>query len=334
MSAPLFVDEKVVDAPANVWAVRKFSDMVTDVKPAPPQLISDMLYAGGTMMMAGASKSMKSYTMIALGLAVASGDKWLGFKCAPAPVIFLNLELQPFAMEKRVREVAAAMRIEPPDTFMVIHLRGVLVSVDAMEKQLGALLTEHKPGMTILDPHYKISAASGVEENSNDGQGLLLYRLENLICSNGSALCISHHFSKGDKSQTKAMDRAAGGGVLARWGDVMMSITDHEEDGCGVAEFSLRNFKPIDPFGLRWEYPVWERDQSLDPAKLRKPGRPSTGGPDDILQFIQETGSKRLDVVNAAMAAGKGGKSTVQSKIKTLLDKGKIKELSGHLYLL
>jgi hypothetical protein len=114
----------------------------------------------------------------------------------------------------------------------------------------------------------------------------------------------------------------------------MMSITDHEEDGCGVAEFSLRNFKPIEPFGLRWEYPVWERDQSLDPAKLRKPGRPSTGGPDDILQFIQKTGSKRLDVVNAAMSAGKGGKSTVQSKIKTLLDKGKIKELSGHLYLL
>ena len=332
VAEPVGALECSAKADSGGWAVRKASEMAEDVRPAPPELISGMLYSGGTMMMAGASKSMKSYTMIALGLAVASGGEWLGFKCAKAPVLFLNLELQVFAMEARVREVAAAMRIDLPDTFMVVHLRGVLVSVDAIEKQLGALLSAHSPGLVIVDPHYKVSAASGVEENSNDEQGRLLYRLENLICGALSGLCISHHFSKGDKSQTKAMDRAAGGGALARWGDVMMSITDHEEEGCAVAEFSLRNFRPIPAFGLRWDYPLWFRDPRLDPAKLRKPGRPSTGGPDDLIQFVQQSGSSRMDVVNAAMAAGKGGKSTVQSKIKTLLDGGKLREMSGILF--
>jgi hypothetical protein len=83
---------------------------------------------------------------------------------------------------------------------------------------------------------------------------------------------IAHHFSKGDKSQSKAMDRAAGGGALARWPDVVMTLTDHEEEGCATAEFSLRNFAPVAPFVLRWNYPTWTRDDTVNPALLKKTG--------------------------------------------------------------
>lgn len=313
--------------PSAAWTIRRADEMATDIKPAPPELIKGMLYEGGTMMMAGASKSMKSYTMIALGLAVATGSEWLGFKCAKAPVFFLNLELQQFAMEARVREVAAAMKIDPPKDFMTIHLRGQMVGINQIEANLASMLDEYQPGMTIIDPHYKISSASGVEENSNDAQGLLLYRLENLICSRKSSLNISHHFSKGDKSQTKAMDRAAGGGALARWGDVMMSITDHEEEKCTVAEFSLRNFKPIDPFGLRWDYPVWRRDESLDPTKLKKAGR-TTSIPATGLLTSLKNGMTHTEWHKASNMV----QSTFSRKKKELELAGKVKHVSGLFY--
>ena len=215
---------------------------------------------------------MKTYSMIAAGLAVASGGNWFGFRCNSSPVLYLNLELQDFAMASRVKEVARAMGITPPATFYVANLRGKLVDIDALEKQLPEVLRHTGAGLVIIDPHYKISAASRVEENSNDAQGLLLYKLENAVCKQGAALMIAHHFSKGDKSQSKAMDRAAGGGALARWPDVVMTLTDHEEDGCATAEFSLRNFAPVAPFVLRWNYPTWTVDYTIDPALLKKTG--------------------------------------------------------------
>jgi len=58
----------------------------------------------------------------------------------------------------------------------------------------------------------------------------LVAALETLCGLNGTALHISHHFAKGDGSMKNAIDRASGGGVFARWGDVMLTFTPHEED--------------------------------------------------------------------------------------------------------
>jgi hypothetical protein len=299
--------------------------------PAPPELIGGMLYAGGTLMMSGASKSMKTYTMIHAGLAVASGSEWMGKKTTQRPVIYLNLELQPFAMEKRVREIASAMRIDCPTAFHIVNLRGTLVNIGVVEAQLHRLLTRLDPGLVIIDPHYKISAASGVDENSNDAQGLLLYRLENTICKRGAALMIAHHFSKGDKSQTKAMDRAAGGGALARWPDVIMTLTEHEDEGCCVAEFSLRNFAPIDAFVLRWDYPVWHLAADADATKLKKAGRPAKNPAESLLPLIPHNGITRGELLK--LAKPKWSQSRLYDAVKELLETGKVREMSHQLYV-
>ena len=300
--------------------------------PAPPELIGGMLYAGGTLMMSGASKSMKTYTMIHAGLAVASGSKWMGKKTTQRPVIYLNLELQPFAMEKRVREIAAAMQIDCPTAFHIVNLRGTLVNIGVVEAQLYRLLTRLDPGLVIIDPHYKISAASGVDENSNDAQGLLLYRLENTICKRGAALMIAHHFSKGDKSQTKAMDRAAGGGALSRWPDVIMTLTDHEDEGCCVAEFSLRNFSPIEAFVLRWEYPVWHLAAGADASKLKKAGRPAKNPADALLPLIPKDGITRGELLK--LAKPKWGQTQLYEAVRELIKAGKVREMSHQIYVI
>src|SRR5690606_9939723 len=113
-------------------------------------------------------------------------------------VLFLNLELQDFAMTDRLCATAAAMRIPLPENLHVANLRGQLVNIDTLETNLPKLLKQTEAKLVVIDPHYKISAASAVEENSNDAQGLLLYRLENVVCRSGASLMLAHHFSKGD----------------------------------------------------------------------------------------------------------------------------------------
>lgn len=267
--------EMLLDGPdkRNPWpAPIRASDLCAAPPSIPEEIIRGLMYRGGTMMLSGASKSRKTYTMLALGLAASSGREWLGFDTVACPVLYLNLELQDFAVAQRLRAIAKAMGVEPSADFHILNLRGQMVSIDALETHIKELISSVGAGLVIVDPHYKLSSASGVEENSNDDQARILYRIESAICSAGAAVVLAHHFSKGNQSEKKAMDRAAGGGALARWPDVVMTMTEHEEEGCLTAEFALRNFASVEPFVLRWDRSIWVRDGALNPSALKKSG--------------------------------------------------------------
>jgi regulatory protein RepA len=313
--------------PDDAWTLETAAEMEANPPPIPPVLIDGMLYQGGTMMMSGASKSMKTFTMLDAALAVTTGGEWLGFNCTAVPVVFVNLELQRFSMHSRAKAVAAARGIPMPANLHFLNLRGKLVDIDALEMNLTRLVEKTRAGLVIIDPHYKISSASKVEENSNDAQGLLLYRMENAVCQSGAALMVAHHFSKGDKSNTKAIDRAAGGGALARWPDVVMTLTEHEQPECASAEFSLRNFAPISPFVLRWRYPAWTRDGSLNPASLKKAGRNNEHPASELLSFLKDGMSNK-----EWREASGWAETTYRTKREELITANKVRPTAGLYY--
>lgn len=292
----------------------------------PPVLIEGVLYQGGTMLLSGPSKAHKTFAMLAAGVAIAEGKPWLGFNTVATPVIALNLELQDFATAKRIADIARATGTKPPANFYSWNLRGRRVTLAELEDRLTQEIKRLGAGVVMIDPHYKVSAVSGAEENSNDSQGLLLGALENICTVNGAALVLSHHFAKGDAGSKNAIDRASGGGVFARWGDVMMTFTPHEEDEAMTVEMALRNFAPVEPFVVRWEHPVWVRDGGLDPAKLkRRAGRSETNtaanafaalvGPMGYGEWMKATGMTE---------------STFRRKLKTLLEDGKVEQIGQH----
>lgn len=261
--------------PRGAWpAPISAAALIHHPPPTPPVLIDGILYAGGTMLVAGPSKSMKTFSLMDQALAISTGGLWLGFQCVEAPVLYLNLELQDFASSHRLAAICHARGIKPPANFHMLNLRGVRVSIEELSVRLNPLIERFGIRYVAIDPHYKVSSVSGMEENSNDDQGRLLNALECITTSANAALAISHHFAKGDASAKNAIDRASGGGVFARWGDVMMTFTPHEEDECMTVEMSLRNFAPVSPFVVRWNYPRWSCDGQLDPASLKrhKPG--------------------------------------------------------------
>ena len=51
---------------------------------------------------------------------------------------------------------------------------------------------------------------------------------------------------------------------------------------------TLRNHPPQKPFVVKWEYPLFCVDAALDPAKLKKPGRPREYDPNQLLELIDK----------------------------------------------
>ena len=293
----------------------------------PPALIEGILYRGGTMLISGPSKSHKTYTMLDAACAMADERPWLGFKTVKTPVLYVNLELQDFATSKRIKQICSAAGGSPPRDLHTWNLRGHHVTLAALKEVLPQKIKDLSAGLVIIDPHYKISAVSGMEENSNDSQGVLLSALEGLCSLNGAALAVAHHFAKGDASAKNAIDRASGGGVFARWGDVMLTFTPHEEADAMTVEMALRNFAPVAPFAVRWEHPRWVRDDGLDPAKLKRAGAKERHSADDAFLAL---GSGTLGYAEWLNATGMAD-STFRRKRDALIAARRVERV-GNLY--
>lgn len=304
-------------------------ELCTNKPPEPPLLIAGVLYCGGTMLLSGPSKSHKTFSALDAAIAIAGGADWLGFPTEKSPVLYLNLELQDFATEDRIAKICSARGEQPPIDLHVWNLRGRTVTLDQLTVRLPKMIQKTGARVVCIDPHYKVSAVSDMEENSNDAQGKLLTLMEGLCCRNNAALILTHHFAKGDASAKNAIDRASGGGVFARWGDVMLTFTPHEEDDAMTVEMSLRNFKPVEPFVVRWEYPRWTRDKALDPTSLKNSKQrraPNERHPPD--HALRALGDRMLTYAEWLDASGMK-ESTFRRKREELMNARKVHIQSG-----
>lgn len=300
------------------------ADLCANPPAKPPVLIEGIMYAGpSTMLLSGPSKSHKTFSALDVGIAISTGEPWLGHKTTKSVVLYLNLELQDFATEDRIAKIASARGHKPTNDLRVWNLRGKAVTLDALCVQLPLKIRQYGATVVCIDPHYKVSSISGMEENSNDDQGKLLSKMEEICAKENAALILTHHFAKGDAGAKNAIDRASGGGVFARWGDVMLTFTPHAEDDAMTIEMSLRNFPPVEPFVVRWEYPRWTRDSGLDPKDLKRAngGKFAEKYPPNFL--LEVLGDKLMNNSEWEKAAG-FPHSTFVRKRDELLNLGKV----------
>ena len=55
--------------------------------------------------------------------------------------------------------------------------------------------------------------------------------------------------------------------------DSLLNFTRHQEEDCYSVEATLRNFPPMTPFAVRWQFPLFVRNASLDPGELKVSGK-------------------------------------------------------------
>ena len=176
--------------------------------------------------------------------------------------------------------------------------------------------------LIVLDPIYKLYG--NTDENSAGNVALLLNALERLATETGAAIAFGAHFAKGNASAKEAIDRISGSGVFARDPDSLLIFTKHETDDAFTVEPILRNFAPVDPFAVRWQFPLMHPADDLDPAKLKQTGgRKPTHLPADLLALLPSAGLANADWL--AKANGEGiSKPTFYRLRKTLEKAGKI----------
>lgn len=245
-------------------------EFMAKVCPEPPQIIQNILHQSCKMIIGGASKSRKSWSLMDMMLSVSSGEPWWGFQTQRGRVLYINFELPNFAFQHRIGAIAAAKGITNYSGLDLWNLRGFATDFSVLIPKILARIKECRYSLIVLDPVYK--GLGKRDENKAGDIASLCNEIEQLAVQSGAAVVFGAHYSKGNQAGKEAIDRIGGSGVFARDPDVILTMTPHEEKDAYVVDLTLRALPQVEPFVVRWEGVQFHRDNTADPERLRSHG--------------------------------------------------------------
>ena len=244
-----------------------------------PVLIHGFLRRGETMNIIAPPKTGKSWLVTDLALSVATGTPWFGFPCEKGKVLIIDNELHPETSANRIPKVVMARGVElkkVQNEIYVDNQRGRLGNIEDLANQIETL----KPygfKLIIIDAFYR-AMPKGTDENDNGTVAGIYNLIDKYAAALDCAFVLIHHTSKGNQSLKAVTDVGAGAGSQSRASDTHVILRRHKEQGCVVMESVVRSFPSVGAVCLRWNWPLWDRDDSLNPEDLdgKKEERPSS----------------------------------------------------------
>lgn len=310
--------------------IRSAAGLSRKILTMPPEVIAGVLHAGSTMVFGGGSKTYKTFCLMDLAYSVSEGLQWWGFETQQGKVLYIDFELQVTQFEDRLKSIIAQKDSTKTESanFDIWSLRGHAADLSLLIDHILEGVKDQQYSLIIIDPIYK--ALGDRDENSAGHINSLMNEVDKLATATGAAIVIGHHYSKGNQAGKESMDRISGSGVFGRSPDAILVITRHQEDDTFTVDATLRNFRPIKPFCVKFEYPMMKRDDKLDPKDLKKAGAAVKRF--TAQQLLDTLGTQELTTTCwASLAATAIGMSirVFYDRKKELVDSKQIEEIDG-----
>lgn len=304
-----WVEEQNDNLPDDV----SLADIWDDPPPLGEELISGILRVRHKMLLAGPSKAGKSFLLMLLAICMAEGLPWLGHQCRKGKVLYVNLELDHASCFRRFIDLYKALNLKPDNVanIRIWNLRGRAVPMDRLTPFLIRRFKDSGVEAVILDPIYKV--ITGDENDATEMSQFCSY-FDRVCLEMGVAMIYCHHHSKGASAKyVKAADRSSGSGVFARDPDAILDLTElrldayarhrYQEQTPGCSESltawemtgTLREFAPIEPVRLFFDYPLHRPDVWNFLAEARNDAMAETGRGVGKGQLTTEDWSAALD---------------------------------------
>jgi hypothetical protein len=292
-------------------------------------VIHGLLRKGETMNIIAPSKQGKSWLVVDLAIAMATGRNWLDtFMVEQGDVLILDNELHPETTAFRIPKIAVARGIDPEefvDHICVESLRGRLLDLFGLHGYF-AHLTPGRFKLVVLDAWYRFMP-EGHDENDNAMVSRAYNFLDSIAGRLGCCFVLIHHASKGSQANKSLVDVGAGAGAQSRATDTHLVLRTHESDTpmapAVVLEAAVRSWQRVQPRCLVWTFPVWNFAPDLDPTAL-KPDRPRrhkaekpVPAPDSaakpspideaqafVAKYVRKDPTARATIIEAAVRSG------------------------------
>lgn len=274
-------------APIALPAPECYQDFESALVEKPKTIIEGLLDSSSRMIFGGGSKTYKTWAMSDCALSIACSIPWWGFQCFTFGVLYVNFELKRFYAQARFKAIRTAKRIaKAPQNLYIWNLRGFDVSRNDFKRELLSFVAERGVMVVFIDPFYRLLGES--DERVSAELMPILMMFEELNRLTEVAIICAAHFTKGNQAAKDPLDRISGGGSINRHPDSLLTLTKHQQDGAFTVDVVTRDFAPLLPFVVKWQYPLLVSDSRLDPGQIKKPaGRGVQYSAKDVLEVLR-----------------------------------------------
>ncbi len=223
---------------------------VLTAEPERQPVIENVIDAGDMLGLIGQAKMRKSFFALQLALSCAAGGPFLRWNIPVAQkVLYLNFEISPDWMQRRVKGAARSMGL-PARTLKNVefaNLRGLnlpqnVSTMDAITETVRAI----EPTVMVVDPLYMLHDC---DENNAQEMKPLVRRLMALMAEFRASVIYVHHDAKGKAGDRNIRDRGAGSNLLDRACDAKIVLTQHAKElSYTCVDMMTRNFPPVEGF--------------------------------------------------------------------------------------
>lgn len=202
-------------------------------------LVEGVWPAGSYGVLGGKKKTLKTYNLLALALAVATGEPFLGHFEVPyqMPVVMYLAEGGHAPTLRRLHRIAEWMGIEVKDADL--HLAFDVASADdpVFVDRLAENLEDTQAGLFILDPLYAFHPAH-IEAQNLYARGRMLSEMAAVV-PDDCAFIVADHFRKtGVNGNDLDLDQISQSG-MAQWADSWMLQTHRDKPLVDAGLFQL-----------------------------------------------------------------------------------------------
>lgn len=281
-------EDLMADLDSGLPDIEPSDSLAAQDLPLPPEIIKGFLHQGLKGVLGSASKARKTWILMDMGIAVSEGLPFWRWHTIKGKVLYINFEIPREFMRSRLLALRKCRGLSATPNFHIWNLRGKAAPLWLLLDNFISRIKREGYSLVIIDPIYK--SLGDREENAAEDVAQVCNEMERIAVEAGCAVVYAAHFSKGNQAGKESIDRISGSGVWARDADSLMIMTKHEADDCYTIETVLRNLPEQPSFVVRWNYPVMEIEDELDPERLKKAaGRKKQHDPIKFLAFIKDT---------------------------------------------
>jgi hypothetical protein len=254
----------------------------------------------GSVLLVGAPKIGKSWLVLAVGLAAASGGKALGLDIPKRPVLYLALEDGDRRLQDRCRRLLADDPIPAEFEYITRIEPGRII--DTIKAWLG---WKHDPPLVVLDTLGKVLPPTQMGEDRYQRDYRVGSALKQIVDSwPGMTLLINHHDRKANAEDF--VDAVSGTHGLAGAADTIIVLARDRQEAAGLLKVTGRDVAEGE-YAVRFsDGAVWElAGQDLEVAREKAQAVRATAGVSDrmldvvLYAYEHPEGVRRGDVAKA-----------------------------------
>lgn len=219
-----------------------------------PYWAVDQLVPEGLSVLASPPKCGKSFLVLQMGLAVASGALFLNKETLKGPVLYCALE----DSEARISRRLAALgddKFIPENLHILTHLPRLN---DVGLAALGEWIQDNFPRLVIIDTWGRTKPPSSKNgENAYENDVRVVGEVKRLADRFEFSILLVHHLRKGGGKDSDWLESLSGSMGLSATVDGVLSLERERGSRQGILRRTGRDFEEDADIGLEWMEPGW-----------------------------------------------------------------------------